>query len=278
MSVTLYPFQIGNFKCYALLDGHIYGKAEQFFVGPTEEERAAVLEKAGIQPDKVPSFFTPLFIDTGKHRILVDTGVGEEDSEDYGFVRKNLASIGLNFDDIDLLIISHAHADHIGLNTTVDGMPMFPNARYLISKDEWYHWTDPHNLANVNFHTPHIRKNLLGIADRFEQINHENEIVPGIRLLKAPGHTPGHAVIQIFSNGEHLIYAADALLNPLHLEFLGWNYHSDADKMAAIESRRRIARLAVETDALVMGYHFACPGIGHIVETDDGWRWQPTDA
>jgi predicted metal-dependent RNase len=110
MSKTVYPFKIGNFDCYALLDGHIYGSAERFFAGPTDKERTAALEKIGMQPDKVPSYFAPLFVDTGTHKVELDTGIGEDEG-DFGFVQNNLSSINVDFHAVDIVMISHAHGD-----------------------------------------------------------------------------------------------------------------------------------------------------------------------
>ena len=152
-------------------------------------------------------------------------------------------------------------------------MPTFPKARYIMSQIEWDYWTAKENLADVNFHTPHIRKHLMGLADKFEFIATETEIIEGIKLIFAPGHTFGQLVVHIQSNDEHLIFAADAMLNPLHLRYPKWNYHSDMDKVAAVQTRHKLAQLAVHHNALVLGYHFPFPAIGYVTPAETGWIW-----
>jgi len=137
MSKTLYPFSVGNFRCFTFSDGMLYGNAERFFVGPTDEERAEALKKAVIEPDKVPSYFTPVFIDTGTHKVLIDTGIGVVDDPDYGFLLENLSSINVQPDDIDIVVNTHAHSDHISANVDERNLPRFTNARYIIHQAEW---------------------------------------------------------------------------------------------------------------------------------------------
>lgn len=275
MSEIRYGFKIGDFQVYTFSDGRVFGQADRFFVGPTDEERAIALEKAGIEADKVPSWFTPVLIDTGQQKILLDTGIGENaENPEFGNLMGNLAAAGLSVEDIDVVFISHHHADHTGCNTTEDGMPRFPNARYLIGCTEWEHHTSKAALAEVNFHTPHVRKQLMGIQDRIEFVDAGTKIVEGLQVIDCAGHTFGQLGIHVESKGEHFIYAADAMLNPLHLEYLGWNYHSDADFDIAVATRHRIAELAIETNALVTAYHFPFPAVGRIRRVGEGYLWK----
>lgn len=274
MSDTIYPFNVGKFQCYAFSDGCVFGQADKFFVGPSASELAHALAEAELEADKIPSWFTPLLVDTGSHRILIDTGVGEQDDPAYGNLLNNLATLGIERTSIDFVIITHAHADHIAACADADNMPNFPQARYVISRVEWEDWTAKENLAEINYHTPHIRKHLMGLADKFELIEAEGELVAGVNLVFARGHTLGQLAVHIYSQDEHLIFAADAMLNPLHLRYPEWNYHSDMDKPAAVQTRRKLAELAVQHQALLLGHHFPFPALGHVTPLEHGWEWQ----
>ncbi len=272
---TSYRFNLGEFTIFAMTDGHIHNKAEHLFAGADPDGLAAALGRYNLDPDGIPSYFNPMLIDTGQHRVLLDSGVGEFNSAEHGFLLQNLDAAGIAPADIDAVVISHAHPDHVDANTDTEGNPLFPNARYFIWRSEWEYWTRPELLENDDFRGPIIRRNLLGIQDRFELLDSEDDILPCIRIVATPGHTPGHIAVLIQSGGESLIYAGDATINPIHLEYPDWCYYSDTDYAQATESRRKLARLAREHNAIYHAYHFIFPALGRLNESSDSWRWEP---
>lgn len=271
-----YEFRIGNFSATIFNDGTINNKASSLFATAPPEQLSEALARYNLQADSIPVYFNMAFIDTGLEKILIDTGVGHDPNQSsHGFLYENLASIGVDFADVDIVLISHAHADHIACNTDADGFPLFPNARYLIWKDEWEYWTGASILKEANHHTMAVRRNLLGLCDRIEILTFEGSISPGVSVVTAFGHTPGHLAVHVQSEGEHFLYTADAFHHPLHISYPEWVYYSDVDYKQSRQSRLKLLNLAANTDALVSGYHMAFPALGRIARYSDSFLWIP---
>jgi len=212
MDTESYRFKVGNFKCIAVSDGtHTYTPpnfpppATLLFSNAPKESLEPALRQHNL-PALWKEWTSPyicLVVDTGKHRVLVDTGAGNL-APTTGKILKNLRAERITPEDIDTVIITHGHPDHLGGNTDKDGKPSFPNARYVIWKDEWDFWTSRRAEQQLEEHSREIllkyaRQNLLPIKGRFDLFDHETEIIPGISAVATPGHTPGHMVLAISS-------------------------------------------------------------------------------
>ena len=119
------------------------------------------------------------------------------------------------------------------------------------------------------------RHNLPPLRDQLDLVEGETEIVPGVRVIPAPGHTPGQVAVAVHSAGEQLLYIADAALHPVHLAQPGWYAAVDIAPEQALISRRRLLETAEVEGTMVHAFHFPWPGLGHIVPKGDAWRWQP---
>ena len=196
---------------------------------------------------------------------------------------QNLQAEGIAREEIDTVILTHGHPDHIGGNTDNDGKPVFPNARFVMWKEEWDFWTSEQAKLMFDDHIREIlfavaRKNLPPIQDQLDLIDHETEIVPGISVLKAQGHTPGHMALILSSEGEELLYISDALLHPIHAERPDWHSVADLDPKQVEITRRKLLDRAASEKALVLAFHFPFPGLGHVVQEGEAWKWQPIEA
>ena len=155
-----------------------------------------------------------LVIDTGEHRVLVDTGAGSL-SPTTGGLLGNLQAEGILPEHIDTVILTHGHPDHIGGNT-IDGVSAFPCARFVMWKEEWDFWTSGATELNVEEHVKEVllkvaRNNLPPIRDQLDLIDSEEEIVSGISAIAAPGHTPGHIALAISSGTDQLLCFGDSV-------------------------------------------------------------------
>ena len=260
--------------------------AKIFFVNAPKERLEQVLREHNLDPERREQYVSPypsLVINTGQRRVLVDTGAGSLEPTT-GRLIPNLQSEEIAPEDIDTVILTHGHPDHIGGNIDSRGKPAFPNARYIMWKDEWDFWTSEPDLAelDVDGHIKEVlitvaRKNLPPIQDQLELVDHETEIVPGIRAVAAPGHTPGHMAVAITSDSEQLLYISDAVIHPIHLEQPEWYAAVDLAPEQVVTTRRRLLGRAAVEKPLVLAFHFPFPGLGHVVQKGEGWQWQPID-
>jgi glyoxylase-like metal-dependent hydrolase (beta-lactamase superfamily II) len=291
MSNEIFPFKIGKLECMAVSDGiHIYTPptfpppATLLFANAPRERLEQVLREHNLQPEQWVEWISPyicVVVNTGKHRVLIDTGANGL-GPNTGKLLQNLKALGIAPEDIDTVILTHGHPDHIGGNTDSEGKPTFPNARYVMWQDEWDFWTSEQAELKLDEHVREVllqvaRKNLPPIQAQLDLINHETEIVPGIQAIAAPGHTPGHMALAISSEGEQLLCISDTALHPIHLEQPEWCATVDFVPEQVIVTRRRLLNRAAAEKTLVLAFHFPFPGLGHVVQKGKGWQWQPIE-
>jgi len=282
-----FSFHVGTFECIVVSDGtRAYPHPVQTFVSinAPKELLERVLKEHNIDPKQWEEYVSPyasLVINTGQHMVMVDTGAGGLEPTT-GKLIPNLQAQGIAPEDIDMVILTHGHPDHVGGNLDGEGKPAFPNARYIMWKDEWDFWISEPNLAELKI-DEHVKKllvmfaleNLQPIQDRLELIDRETEIVPGIHAIAAPGHTPGHMAVAITSDSEQLLYISDAVLHQIHMEQPDWYTAVDYAPEQVVATRRRLLDLAATEKVLVHAFHFPFPSLGYVIQEGEGWQWQP---
>jgi glyoxylase-like metal-dependent hydrolase (beta-lactamase superfamily II) len=267
-----YHFNVGKFQCVVIRDGGFEGSANFLFTNAQSEELIQILQKHHLEREQIPSSWNCLFIDTGDKKILIDTGFGSPD----GRLFENLQELGILVDQIDLVILSHGHPDHIGGCTDSTGQLMFPNARFVLAQDEWDFWTTEENLTKLaDIYGRFARKNLPPLEDRVDLVVKREEIYPGITIIMAPGHTPGHSGLEIVSEGDKLFYLADAALHPIHIERPDWVAGVDMDPERVVTTRHLVLERLVAEKAMALFYHFDFPGLGTVSHSGKQWCWQP---
>ena len=279
MDKLIYRFTIGEMECIALLDKIEEDPVNTLLANVDLDTVDPALSKYGLKKDGVFTYpYTCLFINTGSQRVLVDTGMGDLWTPG-GTLPDCLQEAGVQPKDINVVILSHAHGDHIGGNIDKDGKILFPNAQWVIARQEWDFWSNLENLKDLPpLYTEIIQRKLLPLSDRLRLVEGETEVLPGIFTIPSPGHTPGHLVIAVRSKGQELLYIADAMLHPLHVDHPDWcaSHWADLDWEGVIRSRRELYARAAARHSLVLAFHFdPFPSLGYIEPAGEGWCWVP---
>ena len=285
-----YRFKLGKFDCACISDGDVNYPVASYFKNVPPERVTAILQEFNLPTTHVYSPYTLLFVDTGSHKVLVDTGAGrlgqqikelfrEVDNSgiEAGFAVQSLREAGIQPEEIDTVIITHAHPDHIGGNLNESDELNLPNAQYYMWQSEWDFWFSDEETAN----TPPLfvqiaRANLTPVRSRVTFIEPDREIVPGLTAIPTPGHTPGHIALSIVSNKAELLHVSDAVIHPVHLRYPDILLPYDILPEQTLASRRAICDRAVSSQALVFGHHFPpYPNLGHITQQGNVWGWEP---
>lgn len=283
---ALYRYRIGAFELTALYDGIWYRPITDKFIRNApfaDVERA--LDAAFMPHDRLATPFTTLAVNTGKKLVLIDTGTGGQISPTAGQVVDNLAASGIAPKDVDLVVISHFHPDHINGIKDKDNNLVFPNAEIMVPEPEWAFWMDD---ANLNAASGDLKETFLNqrriftdIAKRVTRFAPGKEVFPGIEAIAAAGHTPGHTVFAVHSGDQSLLVLGDTAQHPgVFARHPEWQAAFDIDGSATIATRRKLFDRAAADRMLVTGYHFPFPACGHLIKTASGYEhvpveWQP---
>jgi glyoxylase-like metal-dependent hydrolase (beta-lactamase superfamily II) len=254
MHTGLLPFTVGHFNCLVIKDG-----------------------------DEDDFDRNVLLINTGQQRVLVDTGNGHDFDPNRGLLLDRLRAVGISPTEIDVVILSHADWDHIGGAVDDCGTIALPHARYVLAQAEWDFWQSrPERLRPSDAYDEAFRRlaqalpetRLAQLRDTLELIDPETEIVPGIRSIAAPGHTPGYTVITVTSGADHFLYIGDLLYDPSDIKDPDWYSVFDFDPVQVVVTRRRVFEQAAKERALLQAYHLPFPGLGYVTEEGPSWRWR----
>ncbi|MEX2238899.1 MAG: MBL fold metallo-hydrolase [Dehalococcoidia bacterium] len=213
----------------------------------------------------------------GGRTVLVDTGLGGKHRRGFptGDMLNNLKAAGVAPEDVDIVVITHLHVDHVGWNT-VEGnggwVTTFPRARYMVVKEEWdFFTTDPTQSTQA-----YIQDSVLPLADsgQLELVAKDFVVTPELTLVPSPGHTPAHSCVALVSDGERAIIVGDLTHSPLQLTETQWELVFDLDRGLACRSREEIAQRIETEGAYAIGGHFPTPGFGRLVRLGERRLWQ----
>lgn len=270
-------YKVGQATCTAIYDG-IWEKPHDaaFIKNASIDDVKGAMKAAGLPEDFVSIPFTVLVVDTGSKLVLCDSGTGGQVQPTAGKMMANMKAAGIDPAKIDTILISHFHPDHIfGLMAKETNAPVFPNAEIVCSAAEYAWWTEAGRVEKL----PEARKALGARIQKvfptwknIRQVDGEAEVVPGIRFVSTPGHTPGHVAFHLASGSDQLMISNDTAYVPaLVAAHPDWHGAYDQDGPLAEASRRKLLDRVIADKIKICGYHFPFPGYGTVSKDGAGY-------
>jgi glyoxylase-like metal-dependent hydrolase (beta-lactamase superfamily II) len=283
---TIYRFKLGGFEVATVLDAKAIrdGLHPHYGANASADEVHALARSNNIDTQRFEQPNIPTLVNTGKQLVLFDTGNGALPREyeqlskrlPPGQTAERLAAAGYKSEDIDVVVITHGHPDHIG-GLTEGGKPVFPNAKYVFGAAEFDFWKRGENVREARkFNRELFVKICLPLADRSTFIKPNDEVVPGITAVDAAGHSPGLLAFHIESNGKRIMITADTCTQyVMAVQRPEWHFEMDDDKDKAVATRKRMLDMLAADKLFVASFHMPFPGIGFIEKGQGGYRWVP---
>jgi len=254
---------LGGFEVTTLLAGTMPREDPHSIFGLNVDEATfeQVAQDALLPVDVAQFFFTPTLVNTGEALVLFDTGL------DAAGITAALTAAGYTPDQVDIVVLTHMHGDHIG-GLSGDGGVTFPNARYVTGTTEYDHWA----AAGDDTFDAKMRP----LAEQTTMIAPGGTAASGITAVEAFGHTPGHMAYMLESGGKSLLIAADFANHPVFsLEQPDWEVKFDMDKPAAAATRRKLLDMLAADATPFIGYHMPFPAMGYVEKRGDGYGYIP---
>ena len=277
-----YRTMLGDFEVTALFDGVIELTPKELLTNTTQAQVGKLLERS-FEADKVPTSVNGYLINTGDKLVLVDTGAADKFGPTLGRLQSNLKAAGYQPEQVDMVLITHMHGDHVG-GLVVDGKMAFPNATVHAGKEDADFWLSEAVMkkapaeAQMFFQAAQASLNPYVQAGKFKPITGSTEFAPGIKALAAHGHTPGHTIYTVESKGQKLVLWGD-LMHVAAVQFMQpqVTISFDIDSKAAAVQRKKAYADAVKGRYLVGSAHLPFPGLGHLRAEGKGYAWVPVD-
>lgn len=272
--------RLGAFELTTIADSEVFIDGPYPLIGANaaEEDVRRLMRESLLPEHRYQPGFSPLIVNTGREVVLFDTGNGANGFVPRpagGWLAAGLAPAGFKPEEVDVVVLSHGHPDHVG-GLIEDGRPLFPNARYCIGAVEHDFWAPPaKHTGDIEKFAAVYRANTGPVAGRFTFLKPGDDVVPGVRALEAYGHTPGHLTFLIESEGKAIYFWGDCAHHQVaSLARPDWHCVFDIDREQGAATRKRVFDQLATDRTPVVGYHMPFPSIGYVERTGPGaYRW-----
>jgi glyoxylase-like metal-dependent hydrolase (beta-lactamase superfamily II) len=276
----VYRLKVGAFEVTVLSDGNL--AIDRSLFGGNASGGDALLERAFLPQGPIPTCVNEWLINTGDKLILVDAGAGTSFAPTLGRMHQNLRVAGVDPKAVDTVVITHMHPDHIPGLLGSDGKMMFPNAVVHINSDEHAFWTSEQNRAKtpdefkVFFDLANAAIKPYAAAGKLQMFKDGAQFAPGVSAAAAPGHTVGHTMVRVSSDGSDLLLWGD-IVHCAALQFAEPEraIAFDADPATAIANRKKVFDMVTADRLLFAGAHLPFPGVGHAARSASGYTYVP---
>jgi glyoxylase-like metal-dependent hydrolase (beta-lactamase superfamily II) len=287
MAAEVHRYKVGDIEVTVLSDGfRMVPVNGNYLSNASADDLAKALAAAGQPTDKMKNTYSPIVLTTAGKRVLIDTGNGSaaaaESNNERGTLNAHLAAAGIDRNAIDIVVISHFHADHVNGLLMPDNSKAFPNAEIKVPENEWKFWMDDGEMsrASKGRMTELFANNrrVFGALDRkVTPYAWDKEVVPGVTAVGTPGHSIGHTSFIVSSGGKTVYTQSDVCNNvAVFAPHPDWHGFFDQDPPQAAATRRRVYDMLLAEKLPVQGYHFPFPALARIEKQGDGYRVVPT--
>jgi glyoxylase-like metal-dependent hydrolase (beta-lactamase superfamily II) len=278
----VYKYKVGSIEATAVYDG-IWRKPHDptFIKNASVEDTKEALAKAGLTTAFMPIPLTVVVLKIGDKYVMIDSGsgVGQWQANATN-LPSNMKAAGIDRGQISTILVSHFHPDHVwGLMEKGTNAAVFPNAELIVNSTEYNWWTEPGRVEKL----PEGRKpagkrigDVFPTWKNWKLVEDNAEVAPGVRLLAAPGHTPGHSAFLVTSGKDQLMVSNDAMYVPALLApHPDWQGAYDQDGATAVTTRRKLMDRVIADKMMVCGAHFPFPGRGTFTKDGDAYAFAP---
>ena len=281
----VYKYKVGSIEVTAVYDG-IWRKPHDptFIKNATVEDTKEALAKAGLTTEFMPIPLTVVVLKIGDKYVMIDSGsgVGQWQANATN-LPSNMKAAGIDRGQISTILVSHFHPDHVwGLMEKGTNAAVFPNAELIVSSTEYKWWTDPGRVEKLPEGRRPAGKRIGDVFPTWKNwklVEDNAEVAPGVRLLAAPGHTPGHSAFLVTSGKDQLMVSNDAMYVPALLApHPDWQGAYDQDGATAVTTRRKLIDRVIADKMMVCGAHFPFPGAGTFAKDGAGYAFTPVQA